>query len=187
MDLWLIVSPFIATALTIIIFWFWKPWAGAYAGEKGKNLARKEDLDAILAEVRAVTITQKEIEHKLSGDLWHQQVKWNHKRDAYLDLLKVAYKAWESYTGIAAILRHRAVSADEMHEFVQNQLPLITAFNVARIFLGKECVDAIDLCEHSLIPAQNAQPNSNWADRNAMTLRTLLTSVTEIAKRDLDV
>jgi hypothetical protein len=42
-------------ALNNLVLLFWKPWAGAYAGEKGKNLARKEDLNEILAEVRAVT------------------------------------------------------------------------------------------------------------------------------------
>ena len=59
--------------LTAAIFGIWKPWLGAYGGEKGKNLARKEDLTEILAEVRAVTITQKEIETKLAGDLWRKQ------------------------------------------------------------------------------------------------------------------
>jgi hypothetical protein len=39
----------------------WKPWAAAYTGEKGKNFARKEDIDKILAEVKAVTQTQEEI------------------------------------------------------------------------------------------------------------------------------
>jgi membrane protein implicated in regulation of membrane protease activity len=73
MTYWEIASPFVGATLVLLAFWFWKPWAGAYASENGKNLARKEDLDAILAEVRAVTIAQKEIEHKLSGDLWHRQ------------------------------------------------------------------------------------------------------------------
>jgi hypothetical protein len=48
----------IAMVLLNILFWLiWKPWAGAYAGEKGKNFARKEDLNEILAEVWAVTAT----------------------------------------------------------------------------------------------------------------------------------
>jgi hypothetical protein len=47
--------------LNALILGIWKPWGAAYAGEKGKNFARKEDLDQILAEVRAVTITQKKL------------------------------------------------------------------------------------------------------------------------------
>ncbi len=35
----------------MIALWIWKPWKSAYAGEKGKNLARKEGVK-ILAELR---------------------------------------------------------------------------------------------------------------------------------------
>ena len=75
----------IANAIALAV---WKPWAQAYAGEKGKNLARKEDLDIILAEVRAITATQKEIEAKISGDLWMRQWRLNQTRDAYVGLLR---------------------------------------------------------------------------------------------------
>ena len=65
----------IAMVLLNILFWLiWKPWAGAYAGEKGKNFARKEDLNEILAEVWAVTATQREIEVKITGELWNRQM-----------------------------------------------------------------------------------------------------------------
>lgn len=63
---------------------FFKPWSSAYSEEKGKNYARQEDIDKILAEVRAVTITQKEIEKKLSGDLWHEQQRRNEKKELYI-------------------------------------------------------------------------------------------------------
>src|SRR6267154_6061151 len=76
-----------AFILNAIVIGFWKPWLGAYGGEKGKNLARKEDLDAILAEVRAVTIAQKEIEAKLTGDLWRQQTVRAEKRTLYGDIM----------------------------------------------------------------------------------------------------
>jgi fructosamine-3-kinase len=75
-------------ALNNLVLLFWKPWAGAYAGEKGKNLARTEDLDVILTEVRAVTKSQREIEAKISGDLWDRQMRWQQKRDVYGRLLE---------------------------------------------------------------------------------------------------
>jgi membrane protein implicated in regulation of membrane protease activity len=82
---WLYGVAFVA--LNNLVLYFWKPWADAYAGEKGKNLARKEDLAAILAEVRAVAIAQKEIDAKISGELWERQCRLNQKRDAYANLL----------------------------------------------------------------------------------------------------
>src|SRR6516162_1998823 len=48
------------------------------------------DLNAILAEVRAMTITQKEIEAKISGEVWDKETQWKGKRDAYAGLIKVA-------------------------------------------------------------------------------------------------
>jgi hypothetical protein len=83
--------------LSAIISFALKPWLGAYGGEKGRNLARKEDLDGIVAEMRAVTIAQKEIEAKLNGDQWDRQMRWNQKRDIYGLLLKSLYEIQSIY------------------------------------------------------------------------------------------
>jgi hypothetical protein len=83
-------------AFNVLVVLIWKPWAGAYAGEKGKNLARKEDLEAIVAEIRAVTMTQKEIEAKISGDMWDRQWRLDKKLDAYGRILRAIsdYMVW---------------------------------------------------------------------------------------------
>jgi hypothetical protein len=86
-----------------LIFYIWKPWGTGYAEEKGKNFARKEDLNEILAEVRAVTIVQKEIESKLSGDLWDRQTRWNQKKDLYGELLGLISKLSDSCAGLRAV------------------------------------------------------------------------------------
>jgi type IV secretory pathway VirB4 component len=61
---------------------------GAYVAAKGKNLARKEDLDGLVAEVRAVTIVQKEIEAKISDKVWERQWRLDQKRDNYSQMLR---------------------------------------------------------------------------------------------------
>jgi hypothetical protein len=60
----------------------------AYVGEKGKNLARKEDLDKILVEVHSVTEAQKRIEARISGEMWHQQWVATERRNAYVLVIK---------------------------------------------------------------------------------------------------
>ena len=70
---------------------------GAYLAAKGKNLARKEDLDGLVAEVRAVTIVQKEIEAKISGDLWERQWRLDQKRDAYARLMDLGQQIIDQY------------------------------------------------------------------------------------------
>ena len=80
----------------------------AYGAEKGKTLARKEDLDEILTEVRAVTRTQKEIESKLAGDLWQHQTRWNHKRDIYADLLSSLQETGAAFGATISASRMKA-------------------------------------------------------------------------------
>jgi hypothetical protein len=77
---WNWVYGIAVVAVNNLVLYVWKPWAGAYSGEKGKNLARKEDLKEILEEVRAVAATQKEVEA--------QQMILNQRRDAYVNLIK---------------------------------------------------------------------------------------------------
>jgi len=52
-------------------------WAGAYLGsylkKKSENLATHEDIGMLVDQVRAVTQTTKEIEAKISSDVWNQQ------------------------------------------------------------------------------------------------------------------
>src|SRR5215831_14476314 len=80
----------IAASLTKVIE---QEKAKAESVEHGKNLARKEDLENIVAEVRAITATQKEIEAKISGDAWRRQWILDHKREFYVDLLKLISEA----------------------------------------------------------------------------------------------
>src|SRR5580700_7756163 len=94
---WTLIYVVGGVTLNALVLGVWKPWAKAYSEEKGKTLARKEDLAEILAEVRAVTIIQKEIEAKLTGEQWDRQMRWNQKRDLYIDLLSTSQDAAEAF------------------------------------------------------------------------------------------
>jgi hypothetical protein len=73
-----IIYALLSSALTIVFLWFWKPWASAYSGEKAKNLARKEDLDKILAEVQAVTRATEAVRAEIQSALADRErhMKW---------------------------------------------------------------------------------------------------------------
>jgi hypothetical protein len=66
--------------------------AGAYVGgylkKKGENLATHEDIDKVLDQVRAVTTTTKEIEAKISTEVWDRQKRWELKREVLIDAVK---------------------------------------------------------------------------------------------------
>jgi hypothetical protein len=63
-------------------------YLGSYLKKKGENLATHEDIDKLLAQVTAVTQATKEIEAKISVDVWERQKKWEIKKDALLEAVK---------------------------------------------------------------------------------------------------
>jgi hypothetical protein len=66
--------------------------AGAYFGgylkTKGENFATHEDIDKLVDQVRAVTTTTKEIEAKISNEVWERQRQWEIKREAVFESMK---------------------------------------------------------------------------------------------------
>jgi len=61
---------------------------GAYLKRKGENLATHEDINQLVQQVRAVTTATKEIEAKISSEVWDKQKQWELKRDALFEVTK---------------------------------------------------------------------------------------------------
>ncbi len=60
-------------------------YLGSYLKKKGENLATREDVGELVKQVAAVTQTTKEIEAKISSEVWDRQRHWEMKRDALFD------------------------------------------------------------------------------------------------------
>ena len=75
--------------LNLLCLWAWGPFFKAYAGEKGKRLATREDIEQIRAELRLQTHETELIKAQISRDLWMRQIHWNQRRDLYGQLLDV--------------------------------------------------------------------------------------------------
>lgn len=75
--------------------------------KKGENLATREDIDNLLDQVRAVTTTTKEIEARISNEVWDRQKRWELKRDT---LIEAARKLGEVMTALGEL--HAAYFAD---------------------------------------------------------------------------
>lgn len=63
-------------------------YLGSYLKKKGENLARREDIEGLVEQVSAVTKATKEIEAKISSNVWDRQKQWELKRDLLLDAVK---------------------------------------------------------------------------------------------------
>ncbi len=63
-------------------------YLGAYLKKKGENLATHEDIGKLVDQVRAVTQTTKEIEAKISDEIWDRQKRWEIRRDAIFEVIR---------------------------------------------------------------------------------------------------
>ena len=70
-----------------------------YLRKKGENLATHEDIGKLVDQVAAVTETTKEIEARISDEVWGRQRLWEMKRDAYFALMKAESAAAEALLG----------------------------------------------------------------------------------------
>jgi hypothetical protein len=97
-------------------------WAGAYFGgylkKKGENLATHEDINKLVDQVRAVTQTTKEIEAKISDEVWAGQKRWELKRE-------VLFEATRALAGIedALISLHSLTKVEKK----ENDITWVTA------------------------------------------------------------
>lgn len=188
---WQIVNSIATVALYVLILGVWKPWTRAYADEKGKNFARKEDLNEILAEVRA----QKEIEAKLTGEQWDRQMRWNQKRDLYVDLLTFTQDLGQAFGEIPATLKMRAdprpnYSAEGAKNFSncltrinENQVKFAKTLILSHIFTMPECFTT--LTEFVKSRTHVDPPTAEWAALEAAKFNTLVGTLAKIAKKDL--
>jgi hypothetical protein len=57
---------------------------GAYLKKKGENLATHEDINKVLVQVRATTQATKEIEAKISSEVWDRQKLWERHESCHV-------------------------------------------------------------------------------------------------------
>jgi len=84
-------------------------WLGAYLGgylkKKGENLATHEDIGKLVDQVQAVTQATKEIEAKISSDVWTQQKQWEMKREVLFDAAKRIVELDNGLVSLDSLLR----------------------------------------------------------------------------------
>jgi hypothetical protein len=75
-------------------------------------LATHEDIDKLVDQVRAVTQTTKEIEARISNEVWDRQKLWEMKREVVFDAMKRVVQADNALLSFACFLtwdRQRAM------------------------------------------------------------------------------
>jgi len=93
----------IASNVMVVIFWGitalmagFGAYFGSYFRKKGENLATHEDIGKLVDQVRAVTMTAKEIEANISDRSWNRQKHWEMKREAIFSVMASLGRADEA-------------------------------------------------------------------------------------------
>lgn len=75
-----------------------------YAKKKGENLASKEDLQDVVAQVRAVTEATKRIEAEISTGMWDRQKRWEMKREVLFEATKRLAAVDDAMIGLTSVM-----------------------------------------------------------------------------------
>jgi hypothetical protein len=93
----------VAWGLTTLVTAFVGSYLAAYLKKKGENLATHEDIDKLVTQVAAVTITTKQIEERVSDEFWQKQKRWEAKRDAIFEVMRRLGECEAATSELAAI------------------------------------------------------------------------------------
>jgi hypothetical protein len=118
-------------------------YLGVYLAEKAKRRAAHEDSDQIRDELARNTQAVKEIEAKISSDLWMRQWRLNQTRDAYVGLLRALSGLLGAHADRVKMLKGGIAvpTLEPMHEALK---PLDEARVIASIFCNDAAIDQIE-------------------------------------------
>jgi len=120
---------------------------GAYWKQKGKNLATHEDIDKLVDQVAAVTQTTKEIEAKISNEMWDRQKRWELKRDVLFQATKRLADAEDALLSIDSVLQVETRENKDgdlnwpqvKHERLVKWSNASSALDETKLFVGMVC------------------------------------------------
>ncbi|MGC2282950.1 MAG: hypothetical protein WA603_23270 [Candidatus Acidiferrales bacterium] len=90
-------------ALSVIVALVVGRFLKSYMSQKGENLATHEDIEKLVDQMRAVTTATKEIEAKISDEVWDRQKRWELRRDLLLDAVKKSGEPDDAVTNFHAV------------------------------------------------------------------------------------
>ena len=141
------VDNLIAWALTTLGSAFLGSYLASYLKKKGENLATHEDLGKLVKQMEAVTTATKEIEAKISDQVWNRQRQWELRRDALLAAAKALGGCHQAITDLAVAykvggdnpgLMQNQIDRQSQWNAVQTEFATSTRLLV-NLVAGKEC------------------------------------------------
>jgi hypothetical protein len=111
-----LIGKYAGTAVTTLVAGGAGAYLSSYLRKKGENLATQEDIRKLVDQVAAVTQATKQIEARISDEVWHRQRQWEMKKEAVFCVMQALGKADDSLvTYLDACEGARNAGDDEEH------------------------------------------------------------------------
>jgi hypothetical protein len=118
-----------------------------YVKKKGENLATHEDIGKLVEQMSAVTKATKDIEAKISSDVWDRQKRWELKREVLFEATRRLADVEDGLLSLNSVLQvERAGQKDDELPWAETKHHSITkwskasaAFDEARILVNMAC------------------------------------------------
>jgi hypothetical protein len=197
------VSGFSGLAVAVAVFVFLKKrlekYLDGYLGEKGKTLARREDIEELKKEVQILTKETETIKAQIADQVWDRQMRWQQKRDMYHRLLESigqlmneqqeASFQWRmqksSLKGQAKLLEDGIRSLDRLE---QAQQTLFRASDVAPLYICQDALAVLPkIFDLAVKPNSESDCFPQESDRYIEHLKGIKARLQTIAKNDLNL
>lgn len=171
-------------------------YLGSYLRERGRNLATREDLDGILAQLRQTTRATEEIRTHFSGALWVEQARWDLKRDLYYRLLENLDESKRSIRNLLDVLLSWP-NADALQEEWEGRKTLAEerlsralaeihrARAVAAMMLSDQALQVLKTLYKDRKPKGRDEDVDEWLERELAATQRAYDLLVDAAKQDL--
>jgi len=171
---------------------------GSYLKKKGENLATHEDIDKLVEQVRAVTTTTKEIEAKISNEVWDRQKKWEVKKEVLFEATRRLSELDDALLSLHSVIQQEqakeidgAVVSEAKYERTLRWRKASAAFDETRLLIsivcGNETAEAFDAVGTlaTVIAAKITQGDWNFYSNSQKTLAKLLLGAGQAVRKEL--
>lgn len=125
-------------------------YLGSYLKKKGENWATREDIRELARQTGILTQAAKEIEAKISNEMWEKQKRWEVKKDATFEAMKELATVSHSMTDLLGMFYK--MSRQDLLESKDKQLRIDTSneFHDALNTFGRASILASLVCSKAV-------------------------------------
>ena len=173
-------------------------YVGSYLREKGKNLATKEDLEAIVDQVRQTTKATEDIKAQIGAEMWVEQERWKLRRDLYMRLLENLGQVRTSTATFREMMGPMGTlptgpGRDFQERWKQEEFSrcwkaldeLQSVIRVAGVILGPEAIRQLDQLWQDMAKARSSDQVMQTVARYVEAVDRALDGLFKAAKTDL--